>query len=194
MTSVDAWTSQIGEALSFLKQPGGQSDPTGVTGTGDVISQVGQAPGGQTTSASPGTLANGQYDNFAVSQEFGVNGHPGVDIATPVGTKLVAPIAGRVTHAANDDPNGYGQWVEITGTNGTVVRFGHLSGMNVQVGQTVTPGQLIGLSGGQKGSPGAGNASGPHLHFEVHAAAGGPAVDPTSYLAGGWQIIGASGG
>lgn len=187
---VEQFATQIGNALQMLKAPEGQ-DPTGLNPTGDVISQTGQmTPQQSTTTAASGGLSGDQYDGFSVSQEYGVNGHPGIDIATPVGTKLIAPIAGKVTHAADDDPNGYGSWVEITGADGTVVRYGHLSGINVNVGDAVTPGMLIGATGGAVGSKGAGNADGPHLHFEVHVAQGGPAVDPTHYLAGGWQILG----
>lgn len=166
-------------ALTGMPTPGTSSTPAQPATTG--------------TSATPmtGSLEDGGYDGYGISQEYGVNGHPGLDIATPVGTKLISPIAGKVTHAANDDPSGYGQWVEVTGSDGTVVRYGHMSGMNVKVGDTVNPGTMLGLSGGAPGSVGAGNADGPHLHFEVHQAQGGPAVDPTQYLAGGWQILGA---
>lgn len=190
MSNVDQWASQIGNALSFLKEPGG-TDPTGITPTGDVISQVGQMSTTSGANATPqtGTLANDQYDGYQISSEYGgETGHPGLDIAVPVGTKLLTPIAGKVTHAADDDPSGYGSWVEITGTDGTVVRYGHLSGINVQPGQQVTAGTMIGLSGGTPGTHGAGNATGPHLHFEVHQ--GGKLVDPSSFLAGGWQVLG----
>lgn len=190
---VEQFATHLGNAIQYLADPAGQ-DPTGITQTGDVISQVGQQPGPAAPSSGTATpmtggLSGESYDGFGISQEYGVNGHPGLDIAIPVGTKLIAPIQGTVTHAANDDPGGYGQWVEITGTDGTVVRYGHLSNMSVTTGQKVTPGMMIGLSGGAQGAPGSGNASGPHLHFEVHQAAGGPAVNPSNYLAGGWQII-----
>ena len=52
--------------------------------------------------------------------------------------------------------------------------YGHLSSVNVSVGQTVTQGQVIGYSGNT------GNSYGAHLHFEVRV--NGTAVDPMSYF------------
>lgn len=194
---VEKFATHLGNAVLALSKPGGQ-DPTGITPTGDIISQVGQShPAGSAqmgynamSNVTPmtGSLSDGTYDGYTISQEYGVGGHPGIDIGIPVGTPLVSPFGGTVTHAGNDDPGGYGAWVEITGDDGTVIRYGHLSSIGVQTGQRVDPGAGVGLSGGEAGSTGAGNASGPHLHFEVHQ--GGPTVDPSSFLAGGWQILG----
>lgn len=198
---VEAVAQHLGNMLQYLKQPGGQ-DATGITQTGDVISQVGNKPGVSTApkpgqigyngpgTATPrtGTFADGTYDGFGIGQEYGHNGHPGLDISAPVGTQALSPFSGTVTHASDDDPGGYGSWVEITGDDGTVIRYGHLSGMNVQVGEQVGAGTMIGQTGGAAGAPGAGNSEGPHLHFEVRQ--GGHTVDPTGFLAGGWQIFG----
>lgn len=193
---VEKVAQHIGNTLQYLKQPGG-SDPTGITDTGDVISQIGQtSPTGtqmgmnQMSPVTPmtGSLSDGTYDGYGISQEYGVGGHPGLDIAIPVGTPLISPFGGTVTHAGNDDPGGYGAWVEVTGDDGTVIRYGHMSNIGVQTGQRVNAGTGLGLSGGQAGASGSGNATGPHLHFEVHQ--GGPTVDPSSFLAGGWQILG----
>lgn len=143
-------------------------------------------------SATPmsGTLADGSYDGFGITNPYGgESGHPGIDIGTPVGTKLIAPITGTVTHAGDDDPSGYGSWVEITGDDGIVIRYGHLSSLGVNQGDQVGPGTFVGLSGGAQGEAGSGNATGPHLHFEVRQ--GNHTVDPSSFLAGGWQIMGA---
>jgi hypothetical protein len=103
---------------------------------------------------------------------------------------MIAAISGTVTHAAGDDPGGYGNWVEITGPNGISVRYGHLSTIGVQQGQTVTAGQSIGSSGGAAGAAGAGNSTGPHLHFEVRQ--NGQPVDPAAFLAGGAAIVGSA--
>src|SRR5437016_6172720 len=121
-------------------------------------------------------------NNPTVSEGFGVNGHPGIDLAVPVGTPLLAAEDGKVTVAGNADPGGYGNEVEITAADGTVMRYGHLSSVGVTVGDPVKRGQLIGKSGGQAGAPGSGNATGPHLHFEVRKD--GTTVDPVPYLAG----------
>lgn len=140
-----------------------------------------------TDTASPTTSSSDPVpEGTAVSQGYG-NGHPGIDLAVPDGTKIAAAISGTVTHAANDDPSGYGQWIEITGADGTITRYGHLSGLSVAAGATVKAGQVIGTSGGVVGETGAGNATGAHLHFEVRQ--GGNTVDPTPWLAGGAQVV-----
>ncbi len=123
----------------------------------------------------------------AVNQPFG-GGHPGIDLATPVGAHLLAAINGTVTVAGNSDPGGYGNEVEITGPDGLVVRYGHLSAISVKQGDQVTAGQAIGQSGGIAGAEGSGNSTGPHLHFEVRQ--NGQPVDPASILAGGTAIVG----
>ena len=56
-----------------------------------------------------------------------------------------------------------------------------MSAIYVEVGEQVIQGQIIGLTGGEPGTPGAGTYSnGPHLHFEV--LLNNVAVDPEDYL------------
>lgn len=137
-----------------------------------------------TPAAAPGSTANPVPGGAQVSSPFGEDRnnhiHAGVDLAVPNGTGLVAAISGKVIHASNDDPNGYGNMIEIQGANGMSVRYGHMSSMDVQVGQDIQAGQSIGKSGGAKGAPGSGDSTGPHLHFEVRE--NGQAVDPTGFL------------
>jgi hypothetical protein len=78
--------------------------------------------------------------------------------------------------------------VEITGDDGIITRYGHLSGMTVQQGAKIRAGQVIGQSGGLANAPGSGNSTGPHLHFEVRQ--GDHTIDPTPFLAGGYQVVG----
>jgi murein DD-endopeptidase MepM/ murein hydrolase activator NlpD len=151
----------------------------------------------QTPSAAPNLgssdhAAPVEGGNMPINSGFGPRGqgmHEGVDIGVPVGSHMIAAISGTVTRAV-DEPGGYGNLIEITGPNGISVRYGHLSQIGVQAGQTVTAGQSIGVSGGAKGAPGAGNSEGPHLHFEVRQ--NGQAVDPSAFLAGGAAIVGAA--
>ena len=208
-TAVDAGIAAqtIGSVLHALINGGGSG--AGPPGTGpDVLSQTPSVPSapstGTTTQTQPGQagvadgtfvdpvpkgtgIAQGYHGDTGGDPNAGPgDNHPGVDLSVPVGTTLVAANAGVVSHAANDDPGGYGRWVEITSPNGLVTRYGHMSATSVTEGQQVKAGDPIGASGGAAGADGAGNSSGPHLHFEVHQ--GGNTVDPIPYLAGGMQI------
>jgi hypothetical protein len=142
----------------------------------------------QTTAPAGGTASPVEGGNMPINQPFH-EGHAGVDIGVPVGSHMIAAITGTVTRSVNE-PGGYGNLVEITGANGISVRYGHLSQIGVQQGQQVTAGQSIGVSGGAAGAPGAGNSTGPHLHFEVRQ--NGQPVDPAAFLAGSASIVGAA--
>ena len=115
-----------------------------------------------------------------ISSGFGQrNGrlHAGLDIAVSTGTTVGATSDGTVTFAGT--AGGYGYAVYIN-HGGTISRYGHLSQISVRRGVKVSRGQKIGLSGGQPGHPGAGNSTGPHLHFEIRP--GDRPVDPLKYL------------
>ena len=62
-----------------------------------------------------------------------------------------------------------GNTVIIAGTDAATYTYCHLTTVAVTVGQDVTAGQTIGLSGGQPGTPGAGNTTGPHLHLGIRS-------------------------
>jgi len=100
--------------------------------------------------------------------------HRGMDIATALGTPVLAADAGRVTVAGWPDNGGYGNRVEINHGNGYVTLYAHLSKVSVVVGQTVNRGDVIGLEGST------GRSTGPHLHFEVKL--NGVHVNPANYL------------
>ena len=93
------------------------------------------------------------------------SGHRAIDIIAPTGTPVVAAYGGTVIFAGwkySGDP-GYGGglvvWISHGGKLWTT--YNHLSAEYVHVGQVVTAGQRIGSIGMT------GNATGPHLHFEV---------------------------
>jgi murein DD-endopeptidase MepM/ murein hydrolase activator NlpD len=65
-----------------------------------------------------------------------------------------------------------GLTIEINHGNGLLTYYGHLSRLDVSVGQFVRRGQVIGLSGST------GTATGPHLHFGVYRIGGGGPIDP----------------
>lgn len=98
--------------------------------------------------------------------------HKGIDLAVPIGTAVMASRGGTVTRAGWG--SGYGYVVYIQHPDGVSTRYGHLSKVLVKVGQTVSQGQKIALSGNT------GVSTGPHLHFEV--LIGGSQVNPLNYL------------
>ncbi|GAA3294926.1 M23 family metallopeptidase [Streptomyces cinereospinus] len=101
--------------------------------------------------------------------------HTGVDFHAASGTPVHAVGSGTVVEAGWG--GAYGNQVVIKMNDGTYTQYGHLSSIGVSVGQTVTPGQQIALSGAT------GNVTGAHLHFEVRASVEyGTDMDPVAYL------------
>jgi murein DD-endopeptidase MepM/ murein hydrolase activator NlpD len=102
-------------------------------------------------------------------------GHPGIDIALPEGTTVVASDTGTVTFAGWNI-YGFGNLVVVNHGNGFETLYGHLSGISVVPGQIVYHGNVIGSTGNT------GNSSGPHIHFEVRA--NGVQDNPCWYVGG----------
>ncbi|MEU6868719.1 LysM peptidoglycan-binding domain-containing M23 family metallopeptidase [Streptomyces sp. NPDC046876] len=101
--------------------------------------------------------------------------HTGVDFIASTGTTVKAVGAGTVVSAGWG--GAYGNEVVIRHADGKYSQYGHLSQLSVSVGQAVTAGQRIGLSGST------GNSTGPHLHFEVRTGPSyGSDIDPLAYL------------
>ena len=101
--------------------------------------------------------------------------HTGIDFHASTGTSVHAVGSGTVVEAGWG--GSYGNQVVIKMADGMYTMYGHLSSIGVSVGQSVTPGQQIGLSGAT------GNVTGPHLHFEARTTAEyGSDVDPVAYL------------
>ena len=67
--------------------------------------------------------------------------------------------------------------IEVDHGNGLSTRYGHLSEIEVQVGETVKAGQTVGRMGST------GRSTGPHLHYETRID--GEAVDPHQFLHAG---------
>lgn len=133
---------------------------------------------GQAAAAIPGRAPAA---NFSYTSGFGVrydpfNGasamHAGVDMAGPVGEPIAAAAEGVVTRAGW--MGGYGNLIEIDHGRGMSTRYGHLSRIQVRVGDRVVIGDQIGKMGST------GRSTGSHLHFEVRVD--GRAVDPMPYL------------
>jgi murein DD-endopeptidase MepM/ murein hydrolase activator NlpD len=85
--------------------------------------------------------------------------HTGVDISAPYGTRVEASGDGVIIFAGPRE--GYGNIVVVDHKFGVVTRYGHLSKINVQVGQRIFRRDTIGYVGTS------GRATGPHLHFEL---------------------------
>lgn len=107
-------------------------------------------------------------DPFTGGRDF----HPGVDFDGNMGDDVLA-VAGGVVSFSGIKP-GYGKTVEIDHGNGLVTRYGHLSRLDVQVGDPVRTGTLVGGMGST------GRSTGTHLHFEVWKE--GRIVNPREYL------------
>ncbi|MGX7418285.1 murein hydrolase activator EnvC family protein [Carnobacterium gallinarum] len=145
--------------------------------------------GGGGSSTAPVTGgAYGMPVNSPVSSAYGsregydANGfHKGIDFGSPVGTPVYASMSGRVVIAQYDGMpvSGYGIATVIQHDNGTWTLYAHQSSQSVKVGDTVTKGQQIGLTGAT------GQISGPHLHFEIRTSQNGGmgnVVDPAPLL------------
>jgi murein DD-endopeptidase MepM/ murein hydrolase activator NlpD len=98
--------------------------------------------------------------------------HPGMDIGVPTGTPIRAADGGRVAIAGW--VGGYGNYTCIQHSASLSTCYGHQSVLKVSVGEQVSQGQVIGLSGST------GHSTGPHLHFEVRV--NGAVANPMNYL------------
>ncbi|MBI4274607.1 MAG: peptidoglycan DD-metalloendopeptidase family protein [Rhizobiales bacterium] len=104
--------------------------------------------------------------------------HTGMDFRGDTGDPVRATATGTITTAGPS--GGYGKMVEIDHANGFSTRFGHLSAIEVSVGQQVKIGQIIGRIGTT------GRSTGPHLHYETRVD--GDAVDPQKFLRAGIRL------
>lgn len=115
---------------------------------------------------------------YTIGDRFESRGgrHNGVDLRTPVGSDVRAPFSGRVTFGNQPDSGGY--FARVTDATGTMVTsMSHLSERFMALeGQMVQAGTVLGKSGGARGSVGAGNSTGPHVHWRM--TVNGVNVDP----------------
>jgi murein DD-endopeptidase MepM/ murein hydrolase activator NlpD len=125
------------------------------------------------SSNSVASAPSGAPVNGILTQDYS-SVHQGLDFGVDVGTDVKSTISGEVTYAGWND-EGYGNLVIVD--NGTYqTYYGHLDSVNVSVGENVSSGEVVGLSGNT------GNSTGPHLHYEVRV--NGNAVNPTTYTYG----------
>ena len=105
--------------------------------------------------------------------------HLAVDIGASPGRPVMAPADGIVTQAGRVS-GGLGTAVYLSHGFGLATRYGHMSGVNVRIGQRVRRGDVIGFVGNT------GRATGYHLHYEVWED--GRPVDPLTYVLDGQDV------
>jgi murein DD-endopeptidase MepM/ murein hydrolase activator NlpD len=106
--------------------------------------------------------------------------HTGIDFRGEFGEPIHATAAGTVTVAGWS--GGYGKMVEVDHGNGLATRYGHLSEIDVTVGDKIRVGQVVGKLGST------GRSTGPHIHYETRV--NGEAVNPQKFLDAGNKLFG----
>lgn len=134
-------------ALDYMNRTGRWPDGARAFRKAARVARDGYAKGGRVYPVKSRTMGGGYP------------GHTGVDFPVPTGTKVMSAVSGLVT-AVRHLTYSYGKHIRVQG-GGVETIYAHLSSTLAKVGQKVTAGQLIGLSGST------GNSTGPHLHFEV---------------------------
>jgi LysM repeat protein len=109
--------------------------------------------------ASPCKITQGLHWYNAIDFSNGVCGSP-----------IYAAAGGQVLRIKYGWNAGAGNNLTILHPNGVVTMYGHLQTILVNAGDTVLQGQIIATMGGQPGTPGAGNSTGCHVHFQVMGA------------------------
>jgi murein DD-endopeptidase MepM/ murein hydrolase activator NlpD len=110
--------------------------------------------------------------------------HYGLDIANRIGTPVRSVMDGVVVEAG--PASGFGLWVRVRHTDGTMAVYGHINSYSVREGQKVSAGQVIAEVGNR------GVSTGPHLHFEVWDA-NDRKVNPLAWLATrGVRVVGSA--
>ncbi|WP_232665428.1 M23 family metallopeptidase [Pseudonocardia sp. TRM90224] len=128
--------------------------------------------------ARPGIAAGGAIQMLVgrVTSGFGLRAgaaHQGLDIAAPIGTPIKVPLAGTVIDSG--PASGFGLWVRVQHSDGTITIYGHINKSLVRKGQKVQAGQVIAEVGNR------GQSTGPHLHIEV-VTPGGKKINPRTWL------------
>lgn len=111
--------------------------------------------------------------------------HNGIDLRCDVGTKIFAPIEGRIVNR-KIQKDGAGLYIvmrfDVTASEYYTMYFMHLHSANVSIGQTVKGGELLGTTGGSPDdTPNCGVSTGPHLHLEIRKQGVVP-VNPLQFL------------
>lgn len=119
---------------------------------------------GSDTMPTKGRLS-GEYGRVVTGPNGNKIPHPGVDIAAPEGTPIVAPDNGKITLVQPNNPSA-GNYVEMVTSDGQRHRFMHMSKIETTLGDVVKKGDIIGRVGST------GFSTGNHLHWEKYASSG----------------------
>jgi murein DD-endopeptidase MepM/ murein hydrolase activator NlpD len=171
-------TLVIGQVLIV---PDAHGRPIPAPATPKPVAAATGSSSGSTKAHGPATYSGGAFNwpvpGGWISQYFHAS-HPAIDIAAPEGTRVLAAAAGTVIWAGWKD-NGGGYQVWISHGSGLFTTYNHMSAVLVHVGQHVGRAQQVGRVGMT------GNATGPHLHFEVWRGmvwGDGTRVNPLPYF------------
>lgn len=110
--------------------------------------------------------------SFGSPLDAAPGGHPGLDIAVPLGSYVRASAPGVVAEAGADEV--YGYYLRIAHRDGLSSLYAHNSWIFVAPGDTVERLEVVALSGST------GRSTAPHLHFEVER--NGERLDPLRYV------------
>lgn len=150
--------------LQMEDEKGAETSTNGVSSVAQSYNKV----SAQTTPSPAGRPVGG-----VLTQNYHT-GHNGLDFGIPVGTNIKTTMDGKVVYAGWND-QGYGNLVIVE--NGAYrTYYAHLSSIPVSVGDQVSAGETIGLSGNT------GRSTGPHLHYEIRK--NNVPIDPTSITLG----------
>jgi murein DD-endopeptidase MepM/ murein hydrolase activator NlpD len=131
---------------------------------------------GLCTDAQPERAGTGYFirpvRGYQISQYYHAL-HPGIDLALPTGSPVYAADSGTVVFAGWNTA-GYGYLIVLDHGNGWRTYYAHLSSVDVDCGDQVSRGGIIGATGST------GNSTGPHLHFEMLRF--GLAINPAGYI------------
>ncbi len=164
-----------GAAGKGIPTPKPVSRPSNGSSGGGIISRgIAQGPSTYTGGRLMWPVVGGA--NY-ISQYFHY-GHYAIDIAADYGSEVRAAGAGTVVFAGWKG-NGGGYQVWISHGSDLYTTYNHMSAISVGYGQSISEGQQVGRVGQS------GDATGPHLHFEVWRGPvwnGGTRVNPLAYL------------
>jgi murein DD-endopeptidase MepM/ murein hydrolase activator NlpD len=178
----DATEIHPGQVIFVLNDPNAKSAPPPASPEPNEAPPSSAGSAGPAGSAHPTAASAARFrwpvDAPRVTSLFGKRWgkpHEGIDLVAPVGTPVYAADVGEVVYAGNT-VRGYGNMVVVRHADDLMTVYAHNSVLLVKVGDRVTAGQRVALSGQS------GHATGPHVHFEVRR--GQTPRDPLLFLPG----------